>query len=351
MTTVGFLIPGDLDLPTGGYAYDRALIPRLSAFGVAPIHVELSGRFPDPTAADLAACAERVAALPEGAVLLVDGLAYGAMPADLVRGFGRPVVALCHHPLALESGLSAERAERLRASETAALALARRVIVTSPATGRLLVEEFAVPAECIAVAPPGTVRRPRGTGSGGPGVEILAVGAVVPRKGYDLLVDALAGLADRDWRATIVGAVRDPNHREMLEARIAAAGLDARIRFLGAVGEADLDRLLGRADLFVSASHFEGYGMALAEAMQRGVAIVTTTGGAAAETVPTGAGLKVAAGDVAALAAALGRCLDDADLRRDLAAAAFAAGRALPSWETTARIVATALQDAAEDGA
>ena len=347
MTTVGFLIPGDLDLPTGGYAYDRALIAHLPAFGVAPIHVELSGRFPDPTMADLEACAARVATLPEGTPLLVDGLAYGAMPVDLIRRFGRPVVALCHHPLALETGLSAERSARLRASETQALALARRVIVTSPATGRLLVEAYAVPAERIDVAPPGTACKPRATGSGGSRVEILAVGAVVPRKGYDLLIEALSRLADRDWRATIVGAEREPAHRAALDRRITAAGLGERVLFRGAVAEADLDALLGRADLFVSASHFEGYGMALAEAVQRGLAIVTTTGGAAAETVPAGAGLGVPAGDATALSVALGRCLDDAGLRRDLAAAAYAAGRALPSWEVTARIVATSVREAA----
>mgnify|MGYP001766594564 CR=1 FL=1 len=346
MNTVGFLIPGDLDLPTGGYAYDRALLTRLTAFGVTPIHVELSSRFPDPTAADLAACAARVAVLPEGAPLLVDGLAYGAMPADLIRGFARPIVALCHHPLAFETGLSAARAARLRASETQALALARRVIVTSPATGRLLVEEFAVPADRIDVAPPGTVRKPRATGSGGPRIEILAIGAVVPRKGYDLLIEALSRLVDSDWRLTIVGAEREPAHRAALDGRITAAGLGERIRFRGAVDEVDLDALLGHADLFVSASHFEGYGMALAEAMQRGVAIVATTGGAAAETVPTGAGLEVPAGDATALAAALGRCLDDPGLRRDLAAAAFAAGRTLPSWEETARIVAASVREA-----
>ncbi len=87
--------------------------------------------------------------------------------------------------------------------------------------------------------------------------------------------------------------------------------------------------------------------MALAEAVQRGLAIVTTTGGAAAETVPAGAGLGVPAGDATALSVALGRCLDDAGLRRDLAAAAYAAGRALPSWEVTARIVATSVREAA----
>jgi glycosyltransferase involved in cell wall biosynthesis len=349
--TVGFLIPGDLDLPTGGYAYDRALLAHLPALGVAPIHVELPGSFPDPTVADLEVSAARVAALPEGCPLLVDGLAYGAMPVDLVRRFARPVVALCHHPLAFESGLSAVRAADLRASETAALALARRVIVTSAATGRLLVEAFAVPPERLVVAPPGTIRRPRATGSEGSRVEILAVGAVVPRKGYDVLIEAIAGLADRDWRLTIVGAERAPAHRADLDRRIAAAGLAGRIRFLGAVDADELDALHATADLFVAPSRFEGYGMALAEALQRGLPIVTSTGGAAAETVPEGAGLEVPPGDAPALAVALARALDDADLRRDLAAAAFAAGAGLPRWEDTARVVATCLGAVAEGGA
>ncbi len=343
MRDVAFLVPGDLSLPTGGYAYDRQVIRLLPAEGVKAMHVALPGAFPNATAADFADCAAIVAGLPADCLLLIDGLAYGAMPVELIRGFNRKVVALCHHPLALENGISAERARALHLSEAAALNLAEHVIVTSPLTGKILAGEFAVPAEKITVAEPGTARKPRARGSGSAELRLLAVGSIVPRKGYAVLVEALAGLARRNWRLKIVGAVRSPETEAALRAQIARAELGERIELVGAVRERDLDEFYETADLFVMASLFEGYGMVLGEAMQRGLPIVTTTGGAASETVPEGAGLKVPPGDAGALRAALDRALADPQLRADLGAAAHRAGEALPRWEDTARVIARAL--------
>ena len=344
MGDVAFLVPGDLDRPTGGYRYDRQILGLLPRFGLRPTLVSLADRFPDPAPGDFEACAEAVSALPPGCLLLVDGLAYGVLPPDLIRRFARPVVALCHHPLALETGISLPRAAALAASERAALALADHVVATSPTTRRVLAAEYAVPGERITVAIPGTAPRPRATGSGGPRVEMLAVGAVVPRKGYDRLIAALARVAGHDWRLTIVGANGDRTHRAELDAAIAVAGLAGRIRFLGAVDEPILDELLSCSDLFVSASLYEGYGMGLAEAMAAGLPIVASTGGAAAETVPAGVALAVPPGDVDALADALDRALADPPLRRRLAEAARAAGRALPGWEDTAGRIAARLR-------
>src|SRR5262249_59287254 len=134
--------------------------------------------------------AKALAEAPPHAVLLVDGLAYGAMPAAVIGHARAPIVALVHHPLCLEAGLSATRQEALRRLETDALALARKIIVTSPLTQRTLIADFAVPAHKITVAEPGTDPASRAASSGQGPVRLLSVGAIVPRKAFHLLVRA-----------------------------------------------------------------------------------------------------------------------------------------------------------------
>ncbi|TDR89024.1 glycosyltransferase family 4 protein [Enterovirga rhinocerotis] len=342
-----FAVPGDLAAPTGGYAYARRLLELLPAHGIRAAHLRLPGSFPFPSVADLAETGSFLSRLPEGVPLLVDGLAYGALPAQTIRAaVSRPIVALVHHPLGLETGLARDCAAALVVSERAALALADRVIATSPFTARILAAGFGVPEERLRVIPPGTEPARRVESRPGPGTRLLAVGAVTPRKGYDRLVDALAGLAELEWRLTIVGTLdRDPGHVEALRKSIAAASLGSRIRLAGAVTEAGLHRLYEEADVVVSSSLFEGYGMVLTEALARGLPLVVAAGGAAAETAPDDATLKVPAGDVGALAEAIRVVVGDPDGRRVLAEAAWEAGRNLPRWDDTASAVAAVLRE------
>ncbi|MGE3916241.1 MAG: glycosyltransferase family 4 protein, partial [Hyphomicrobiaceae bacterium] len=250
------------------------------------------------------------------------------------------LLALCHHPLCLEAGLTPARQAELKASETAALALADAVIVTSPATRSLLVRDFGVAAARITVAVPGTDPAPRAIGTGNP-LQFLAVGSIVPRKGYDVLVSALDMLGQDGWRLKIAGADdRSPATVAMLRGQIKASEHAGRIDLVGAVDQSQLSHLYSQADVFVMPSLFEGYGMVLAEAMARGLPIVCTTGGAAAETVPDDAALKVAPGDARALSAALARVSQDATLRSAMARASWLAGQNLTRWEETARIIA-----------
>jgi glycosyltransferase involved in cell wall biosynthesis len=352
MIAAVFAIPGNITLPTGGYAYDREVLARLPAAGIEITHLALPGGYPDPSPEDIARTADQIAATPRDAVLLIDGLAYGAMPASLIERFDRPIVALVHHPLCLEAGLTPSRAEALRALEIAALAHARRVVVTSPMTGRTLAADFGVPAAHIVVAEPGTDEAPRARGSASKGFALLAVGSIVPRKGYDVLVRALeidAAVHAADWHLTIVGALdRSTATADALRGQIARAGLGARIDIAGPKSRGELDALYDQSDVFVLSSHYEGYGMVLAEALARGLPIVTTTGGAAAETVPDSAALKVPPGDAEALQRAVRRVVDDAALRRELADAAWLAGRSLPRWSNTAAAIADVIKEVRE---
>ncbi len=349
MTRAVFAIPGDIDLATGGYTYDRRVLALLPRFGVEVRHLQLPGSFPAPAAADLDETAQQLAAVAPEDVLMVDGLAYGAMPEAVIGRARSPIVALVHHPLCLEAGLAAARRAELRALETAALRLARRVVVTSPATARTLERDFAVPREALAVAEPGTERAARATGSPAGPLQLLAVGAVVPRKAYDVLVRALAGHKETDWRLAIVGPTdRSAEALAGLHAAIADTGLAGRIGLVGPVSQERLSGYYAAADIFLMPSLYEGYGMVLAEAMARGLPIVCTTGGAAAETVPDGAAIKVPPGDERALGDAIGRLLRDAGLRRRLADASWAAAQRLPAWEDTARTIAGVIEEVAQ---
>ena len=339
-----FAIPGDLDLPTGGYAYDRRVLAMLPDYGVQPELIKLPGGFPAPSAADLKETARLLGSAPGDVPLLIDGLALGAIPPEIVEGLRQRLIALVHHPLCLEGGLGPSRAAELKASETAALAIARHVIVTSFATKRILVADFGVPTTKITVAEPGTDPAVRASGTGTP-LQLLAVGAVSPRKGYDVLIEALTPLASLDWRLTITGATdRSPSAVEALEAAITHAGLHDRVRLSGAVVPATLGKYYDTADLFVMPSLFEGYGMVLAEAMARGLPIICTTGGAASDTVPDGAAIKVEPGNSQALTSAIEKALRDRKLRARMADASWEMGRTLPPWtETTRRIAAVVM--------
>lgn len=342
--SLSFAIPGDIDLPTGGYGYDRRVIATLPDYGVQANLVALPGSFPNPTAADLAETKRLLSGCPKAAPLMVDGLALGAMPSDLIASLPHRLIALVHHPLCLEAGLTDARAAELKASETAALALVRHVVVTSCTTKRILVADFAVPTGKITVAEPGTDPAIRASGTGTP-FQLLSVGAISPRKGYTILIDALAPLAELDWRLTIAGATdRDPQAVATLEQAIASHRFHDRVRLSGTVVPATLSKFYDTADLFVLSSLFEGYGMVLAEAMARGLPIVCTTGGAASDTVPDTAALKVAPGNAAALTSAIEKALSDKRLRRRMADASWEMGRTLPPWtETTRRIAAVVM--------
>ena len=343
---VAFAVPGDLATPTGGYGYDRRMIAELGDLGWQIDVLDLGEGFPWPDEATRAAARTQLMAVPPGRIIVVDGLALGVLPEAASRLARRnPLLALVHHPLALEWGLSAEQGAAFLASERASLAAVQAVVVTSASTARLIASDYAVPAERITVARPGGDPAPMAHGSRDGVVRLLSVGAVVPRKGFDVLIAALATLPELSWRLTIAGdRTRDPTAAAQLDADIARHALGDRIAAPGAVSPQRLAALYAEADVFVLASRFEGYGMAYAEAVAHGLPVIGTNAGAIPETVPPDAGLLVAPGDVTALAEALRRVIGDDGLRRRLADAARAAAPQLPSWRHSAEIFARALE-------
>ena len=130
------------------------MIGGLRAIGWTVRLVRLDDTFPFPTAAARAEAAAALAAIADGELTIIDGLALGALPDEAAAHATRlPMIALVHHPLALETGLTAEQAATLEASERRALAAARQVVVTSRATAATLSQYDVEPARITTIEP------------------------------------------------------------------------------------------------------------------------------------------------------------------------------------------------------
>lgn len=334
-----FLLPGPQETVSGGFLYDRRMIGALRRAGLLASLITLPDCFPCPPPAVIAGANDALAALPAGSWLIVDGLALAPLYERIVGlQDGRVhVIALIHHPLSDEGGLSAPERARLFESERRALAGTRHVIVTSATTARRLAD-FGVEAERITVVPPG-ITRAVGTGArrrrkDDGAVRILSVGSLVPRKGQDVLVQALARVRGLPWRLTLIGPARDRRFARRLRGLRRSLGLSARIRFAGTLPPLRLEQAYREADIFVLPSRMEGYGIALAEAMAHGLAIVTTPAGAIPEVVPATAAVFVPPGAAKPLARALAVLIRDPDRRHRLRQGALKAPAARRTWAT-----------------
>ena len=348
---VVFAVPGDLHAPTGGYAYARRLIAGLPDQGWQVTCLSLGDGYPDVDEHVASAACARLAAQRPGVPVMVDGLALGVLPAlgEALRGRS-PLVGLVHHPLALETGLRPARARALRDSERVALSAAGAVVATSRTTAETLVADYAVAASRLVVAPPGTDPAPFSAVPATPPIRLLSVGSLVPRKGHDVLLRALAGCAELPWLLRVVGDDRrDAATARTLKALASTLGIANRVEFTGAIDQRHLESAYAHADLFVLASRHEGYGMAGTEAVARGLPVVSTLAGAIPEALPAGSAWLVDPDDPLALREALAALIGEPARLRALASASRGAASGLHRWPETVRLVAGALQRAREE--
>jgi len=335
------------DRPSGGNTYDRRVCDGLRALGWSVHEHAMPGTWPSPDAVAASSLAGVVRAIPDGSVVLVDGLIASCAAELLVPQARRlRLVVLVHMPL----GLWTERTVETAREERRVLSAASDVVTTSVWTRSRLVELYGLDATRLHVAQPGVdpARLAAGTPSGG---ELLCVAAVTPSKGYDLMVEALARVAGLPWSCVCAGALTlDPPFVEALRRRLHHLGLVDRVRLVGSLSRREVARAYAAADVLVLASRAETYGMVVTEALARGLPVVATSVGGLPEALGTGRdgsrpGLLVpAGGDPEPLAGALRAWLTDAALRERLRALARERRRQLTGWEVTAQKLSEILE-------
>jgi glycosyltransferase involved in cell wall biosynthesis len=342
---IHLVLPNDIDdpfSPSGGNVYDRRICRGLVAAGWPVREHAVRGAWPQPRPSERAGLARTLGALGDGSLVLVDGLIASAVPEVLGSHAERlRLVVLVHMPLG-------DDAPHLREAEGRALGAATAIVTTSHWCRTRLLELYPLDAGRIHPAPPGVDASPPATGSPS-GSRLLCVAAVTAGKGHDVLVEALAGAADRDWSCTCVGSLdRDADFAGRVTRRTGALGLADRVAFVGPRTGADLEASYGAADLLVLATRGETYGMVVTEALARGIPVLASAvkgGPAALGRAPDGGapGTLVAPDDPAALTVALRRWLTDPDLRDRLRASARARRTGLADWSSTSDLVSRAL--------
>jgi glycosyltransferase involved in cell wall biosynthesis len=324
---IAFVVPGRLNQLTGGYLFERHIVEGLRARGRVVRVIELSARDPMADGAT-------IAAIPDDARTVVDGLALTSLGKVVAAQAHRlRVIAFVHGPLAQETDLPLAAAQRAALCEAGLLSRVRGVLCPSRKTAAA-VKGYGISSERIAVVSPGTAKPKRPPRSRrGPVRALLCVANVVPRKGHEVLVEALARIVDLDWSLACIGSLeRDRTTVRAVLRKIRATGLGRRVTLTGERPPRAVERAYREADAFVLPSLHEGYGMVYAEAMVHGLPVIATTAGAISETVPPQAGLLVPPGNPLALARALRRVIAQPALAARLAAGSRAAGTLLPSW-------------------
>lgn len=338
------MVPGS-SAPSGGDVYDRRLAEELRNLGHPVRVLTVPGSWPVPSAQEREGLAQLLEGLAEHTVVLLDGLVACGVPEVLAPHERRlRLVVLVHLPLALEEGLGTAQARELHAGERRALGSARRVVATSDWAGRHLAQQHDL-SGTVTVAP-GTDPAPPAPGTDGRS-HLVCVASLTPRKGHEVLLAALALLSASGWCLTCVGPGGGA-HAARLRAVVREYGWQGRVRFTGPLTGADLEDIWADADLCVLASHSETYGMAVAEALARGVPVLATDAGGVPEALGrasdgTRPGLLVRPGDPGALVGALHRWWHDPELRRRLRRSAHLRRQTLSGWKQAAGAMAAVL--------
>ncbi len=265
---------------------------------------------------------------------------------------GWPLLTTLHHPITVDRQLALGHTTNPWQRVTTRrwfgflrmqVRVARRlpaIVTVSQSSRRDITAQMGVDPDRMTVVPVGvdhTVFRPQVGVAKVPGRLMVTTSSDVPMKGLVPLLEALAKLlTERRVELMVIGRPR-PGGR--VDRTIERLGLRAHVRCVSGISDAELARAYAEAEVAVVPSLYEGFSLPAVEAMACGVPVVATTGGALPEVVGRDGetGLLVPPDDPEALAAAIGRCLDDPDLRERLGRAGRDRVLHRFTWQVTAK--------------
>jgi glycosyltransferase involved in cell wall biosynthesis len=341
---IGLVIYGSLDTVTGGYLYDRKLAEHLSAHGDDVEVISLPWRnYARHLSDNLSRALARRLDHGRFDVLVQDELNHPSLVLTNRRLRNRrecPIVAMVHVLRVDEHAPSRLRPLYARA-ERCYLAGIDAAVFCCEATrasaeglvGRGLRGVVAPPC-CDHLGQPPAALAARRANRTGP-LRVLSVANVVANKGLHVLVEALARLPREQWELTVVGSLAmDPAYARRVRGDVERSGLGARVRFAGAVANADVPGYLSRSDVLVVPSSVEGLAIAYLEAMRFGLPVIASSAGGAREVIEDGReGWLVRPGDADALARHLALLCGDRALLAQMGRAARRRAARHPGWD------------------
>jgi glycosyltransferase involved in cell wall biosynthesis len=290
--------------------------------------------------------------------LVHDNQCLGTGMLGLIKD-GWPLLTTLHHPITVDRQLALAHTTNAWQRFTTRrwfgflrmqVRVARRlpaVVTVSESSRRDISAQLGVAPDRVSVVPVGvdhTVFEPIPGVTPVPGRLIVTSSSDVPLKGLVPLLEAVAKLrTEREIELVVIGRPR-PGGR--VDRAITRLSLGDTVRCVSGISDRELATLYGEAQVAVVPSLYEGFSLPAVEAMACGVPVVATTGGALPEVVGNDGetGLLVAPDDPGALAAAIGRLLDDAELRARLGAAGRERALTRFTWAVTAQGTAECYQ-------
>ena len=331
---IHFLIPEDINLLKGNYVYNKRIAEGLKAIGHQVIIQQLPDDFPFPSDTSLQQCRQIMGAIPQAEPVIIDNLVFGVIP-DILKDFylQKPIVALVHITLSADPNLTAYQREMVLSLEKKAQKYAKKFIVSSSYTANLLTAA-GIEKNQINVIIPGVDNYPQKKIYPGKPSKLLSIANFTRNKGYMTLMKALTALKNKDWELHCYGNLNfDKEYVDELQMIIRRNGLKEKVWLHGPVSGKELSDVYLNADLFIHASNFETYGMAVAEALAHGIPVITSTGGGICETVPVKMGQFFNPGDVYVLQTIIEELLENPQLYKTLYTEASTYHNQVHTWQ------------------